>query len=244
MAPKRVENFPDVPTFREQGVEWEMWGWRGLALPNGVPTDRKDTLLAALDRVIKREDYQEFMRNSGFDARHAGPAEFAAELSRLDREFGEILTSDAYRGVRESRYGPMVFPAVIGGLMVFVLGVLFWTRGRTHRETLLEAAVESLDAGAIEHGGGLPTSRRAGITWGIATVFPVLLAVAGVMTFVLVVDWLGFILTGFLLMGAFMKYLGTRLPVAIMSSALCAVVVYQLFSVLMHVSLPRGLLGW
>ena len=247
MSPNRVENFANVPTFHEQGVKWESWGWRGLALPNGVSTEHKQMLLTAIQRVIARDDYQEFMRNSGFDARSAGPKEFAAELSRLDKEFGEILTSDAYRGVRDSRYGPMVFPAVIGALLVSVLAWLFWTRGQAHRETLLETAVESLDEGAIEHHptmpsqGAMPTSAWA---WPPSAALPVALAIAGVILFVLVVDRLGFVLTAFLLMAAFMKYLGTRLSVAVTASALCAMITYQLFHVHMRVSLPWGLLGW
>lgn len=241
MAPKRVENFPDVPTFHEQGVRWEMWGWRGLALPSGVPTDRKEKLLAAIERVIARDDYRQFMRNSGFDARSAGPKEFAAELARLDQEFGDILKSDAYRGVRDSRYGPMVFPAVIGALIVVVLAGLFWTRGQAHRETLIETAVESLENGAPDDHEVIRTQTWA---WRPSVIVPVVLAVAGVIVFVAVVDWLGFVLTAFLLMTMFMKYLGTRLPVALAASALCAVVTYQLFAVQMRVSLPWGLLGW
>jgi tripartite-type tricarboxylate transporter receptor subunit TctC len=257
MSPKRLENFPNVPTFHEQGVKWESWGWRGLALPLGVQAERKQRLLSTIEKVIARDDYQQFMRNSGFDARSAGPNEFASELARLDKEFGEILTSEAYRGVRHSRYGPMVFPATIGGLLVLVLAALFWTKGRPHRETLLQSAVESLDeepnesampnsTGAMPNAmpndwGAMPTSAWACPP---SAVIPVALAIAGVIIFVLVVDWLGFVLTAFLLMAAFMKYLGTRLPVALAASALCAVITYQLFAVQMRVSLPWGLLGW
>jgi tripartite-type tricarboxylate transporter receptor subunit TctC len=243
MAPKRLESFPNVPTFHEQGVKWEMWGWRGLALPNGVPADRKQMLLAAIERVIARDDYQKFMRDQGFNAHSAGPQDFAAELARLDAEFGTILQRDAYRGVRNSRYGPMVFPAVIGGLIVAVLAALFWTRGQAHRETLLETAVESLEGAP----GAMPSRRAPGAPgWACppTAIIPVALAVVGVIVFVAIVDWLGFVLTAFLLMALFMKYLGTRLPVALAASGLCAVLVYQLFAVHMRVSLPRGLLGW
>ncbi|MEX0642511.1 MAG: tripartite tricarboxylate transporter substrate-binding protein [Pirellulales bacterium] len=246
MAPKRVENFPNVRTFHEQGVNWKMWGWRGLALPSGVPTERKEKLLAAIERVIARDDYRQFMRNSGFDARSAGPKEFAAELARLDQGFGDIFKRDAYRGVRDSRYGPMVFPMVIGGLLVFVLVLLFWTRGQTHRETLLESAVEALDEEASEHDPGSPTAAptAAGPASRHGAIVPVVLAVAGVIVLVAVVDWLGFVLTAFLLMTFFMKYLGTRLPVAVAASALYVVVIYQFFAVHMRVSLPWGLFGW
>jgi putative tricarboxylic transport membrane protein len=110
-----------------------------------------------------------------------------------------------------------------------------------HRETLLEAAVESLDVEAVERNGDM--AARTSV-WGRSAIVPVAIAVAGVIAFVAIVDWLGFILTAFLLMAALMKYLGTRLQVAILASGVCAVAVYQLFAIGMRVSLPRGWLGW
>jgi tripartite-type tricarboxylate transporter receptor subunit TctC len=224
MAAKRVAGFADVPTFRDQGVPWEMWGWRGLALPRGVPRQRKEALLAAIERVIAREDYRRFMRNAGFNAESAGPTEFAAELARLDGEFGRLLTSDAYRGVRDARYGPMVFPAAIGGLLVVVLGTILWTR-KARGGAALDAVAPSS-----------PRHRAA--------VVPVVVAIVAVIVFLLLLDWLGFLLTAFLLLAAAMKVLGTRWSVAIVASAAVAVVTYQLFAVAMRVSLPPGMAGW
>jgi tripartite-type tricarboxylate transporter receptor subunit TctC len=216
MAPQRVPMFPDVPTFREQDVDWSMGGWRGLALPNGVAADRKEVLLAALKRVVARGDYREFMRTSGFDARGDGPKEFAIALAKHDEEFKEILTSPAYQSVRRSRYGPMVFPAIIGGGLLAVAGILLVRRNR-----------------AAE---GLMDLRQSLIGIG--------LAMAWVASFVGLMDWLGFVLTAFLLLVLLMKYLGTRLTVAVIVSALVAITTYQLFAIHMRVSLPWGLLGW
>jgi tripartite-type tricarboxylate transporter receptor subunit TctC len=215
MAPARVPTFENVPTFHEQGVDWSMGGWRGLALPNGVAEERRQVLVDALNRVVARDDYQEFMRTSGFDARGDGPKAFAAALERHDREFGEILTSDAYQSVRQSKYGPMVFPAVIGGLLLGVVGLLFVVRNRER------AAAETQ-----------------------SVLLASVLAVAWVAAFVLLMDWIGFMLTAFLLLVVFMRYLGARPLVAVPVSALVAVVTYQLFAVSLRISLPPGLLGW
>jgi putative tricarboxylic transport membrane protein len=215
MATERVPTFEDVPTFREQGADWSMGGWRGLALPNGVAEERKQVLVDALNRLVARDDYREFMQTSGFDVRGDGPKEFAAALARHDREFGEILTSDEYQSVRQSRYGPMVFPAMIGGLLLGVVGLLFVARAREPEAAKTQSVL-------------------------LASV----LAVAWVAAFVLLMDWIGFVLTAFLLLVVFMRYLGARLLVAVPASALVAVVTYQLFAVSLRVSLPSGLLGW
>jgi tripartite-type tricarboxylate transporter receptor subunit TctC len=216
MAPKRVPGYADVPTFREQGIDWSMGGWRGLALPLGVPQERKEILLAALERVIARDEYHKFMTTSGFDARGDGPQEFAAALARHDEEFRQILTSETYKSVRRSRYGPMLFPAVIGGCLLAVGTILCIRRGN-------EAAY--------------PLNFQS-------TIIAVGLAVAWVLVFVAVMDWLGFVLTAFVLLLVLMKYLGARLWTAALISALVSATTYQLFAVHLRVSLPSGLWGW
>jgi tripartite-type tricarboxylate transporter receptor subunit TctC len=216
MAPERVPGYSSVPTFREQGVDWSMGGWRGLALPNGVPEERKEVLLAALKRVIARDEYREFMTTSGFDARGDGPQEFAAALARHDEEFRAILTSETYESVRRSRYGPMVFPAVIGGGLLAVATILCVRRsGET----------------------AYPPDAQG-------TIVGVGLAIAWVLGFVALMEWLGFVLTAFVLLLVLMKYLGARLWTAALISALVSATTYQLFAVHLRVSLPWGLWGW
>jgi tripartite-type tricarboxylate transporter receptor subunit TctC len=216
MAAARVDMFPKVPTFREQGVDWSMGGWRGLALPVGVDPSRREALLAALNRVIARDEYREFMRTSGFDARGDGPEEFSTALAGHDQEFKQILESDAFQSVRNSRYGPMAFPAIIGvGLLAVAVALL------VRRNTAAES----------------PIALRQAL-------FGAGLAVAWVASFVAFMEWLGFVLTAFVLLVLLMKYLGARLWVAIVISALVSVTTYQLFANHLRVSLPWGLLGW
>jgi tripartite-type tricarboxylate transporter receptor subunit TctC len=216
MAQERVPGYAGVPTFREQGVDWSMGGWRGLALPNGVPEERKAVLLAALERVIARDEYRQFMATSGFDARGDGPEQFAAALARHDEEFGAILTSETYESVRRARYGPMVFPAVIGGCLLAVAAVL-----------------------CIRRSGGADNPLDIH-----STIVAVGLAVAWVLGFVALMEWLGFVLTAFALLLVLMKYLGARLWTAALISALVSATTYQLFAVHLRVSLPWGLMGW
>jgi hypothetical protein len=68
--------------------------------------------------------------------------------------------------------------------------------------------------------------------------------VAWVAAFILLADWLGFILTTFVLLALLMKYLGTRIAIAAFIAAFTAVATYQLFAIHLRVSLPWGLLGW
>lgn len=54
-AAERMDMFPDVPTFREQGVDLVMGVSRVLVVPAGVPDDVRDTLTAALDAISSNE---------------------------------------------------------------------------------------------------------------------------------------------------------------------------------------------
>ena len=109
----------------------------------------------------------------------------------------------------------MVFPAVIGGLLLVVAALLLVVRNRE------------------------PTAAEPRSVFVACS-----LAIAWVVAFILLMDWLGFVLTAVLLLVLFMRYLGARLVVAAPAAALVAVVTYQLFAVHLRVSLPPGLLGW
>src|SRR5690606_17093303 len=104
MAAERRDAYPDVPTFREQGSDWVMGGWRGLMLPLNVPQERVEILQAAAERATRREDYLAFMDSSGYDHSAAPPSEFLPLLERQDEQLGALLTSDAFRSVQEARY--------------------------------------------------------------------------------------------------------------------------------------------
>jgi tripartite-type tricarboxylate transporter receptor subunit TctC len=217
MAPERIESYPEVMTFREQGVDWTMGGWRGLALPNGVPDDRARILLDGISRAVEREEYLDFMRSSGFDARSARPKEFAEALARHDDEFKALLQSAAFESVRHSEYGPMDFPMIIGALLLIVAAFAIWYS-------------RVADKSAQQ-----PQERN---------ILPVALAIVWIIAFVGLMNWLGFIITSFVLVAALMKYLGTRTVVAVAASALIVVATYQAFAVHLRVPLPWGLLGW
>ena len=68
MADERVEQYPDVPTLKEQGVDWTMTAWRGVCVPVDTPPEIRAYLVRALERVALGDTFHEFMGNSGFNA--------------------------------------------------------------------------------------------------------------------------------------------------------------------------------
>ena len=58
MSPTRSKFMPNVPTFREQGLN-EVWSTsRGIAAPAGLPPDVEAALIAALEKTIGSAEHK------------------------------------------------------------------------------------------------------------------------------------------------------------------------------------------
>jgi tripartite-type tricarboxylate transporter receptor subunit TctC len=58
MSPTRSKFMPNVPTFREQGIN-EVWSTsRGVAGPAGLPKDVETALIAALEKTISSPEHK------------------------------------------------------------------------------------------------------------------------------------------------------------------------------------------
>ena len=55
MAEERLPNYPDIPTFKEQGVDMVSASARGIAAPKGVPQDIIEILSKAIEKVVKSD---------------------------------------------------------------------------------------------------------------------------------------------------------------------------------------------
>jgi tripartite-type tricarboxylate transporter receptor subunit TctC len=96
MSPERLEEFPEIPTVKELGVEWEAVGWRGLALPKGTSEEVVGALNEACQRIIMSEPYEDFMRKNGFAIQARGPAEFARFLEEQDAQWRPVIEAAGY----------------------------------------------------------------------------------------------------------------------------------------------------
>jgi len=82
-AEKRFELFPDVPTVKEQGVDFVMGQWRGLAAPKGTPPD---VIKKLHDAFKKGMEDPVFIKNA---------KDMVVNLSYLDPEaFGKLMAHD------------------------------------------------------------------------------------------------------------------------------------------------------
>lgn len=77
---KRLAAFPDVPTFTELGVDYDISIWYGLMAPAGTPKAIVDRLAAAVQKIMASPEMGARIRTAGAEPVWSKPQEFQAQL--------------------------------------------------------------------------------------------------------------------------------------------------------------------
>src|SRR6187397_2306124 len=80
----RSKLMPDVPTFREAGLDYPGQGWWGLAAPKGIPQPIVDKVHAAFAAVFNDPKFVAYLEQQSVVSAITSPAEFA-EFLKSDR---------------------------------------------------------------------------------------------------------------------------------------------------------------
>lgn len=64
---QRVPQFPDVPTFRELGIDWIDGAYRGVAVPKSTPEHVRKQVSDMMDAINKDPDLRKKMVDGGFE---------------------------------------------------------------------------------------------------------------------------------------------------------------------------------
>ena len=87
MADKRVEQLPNVPTLKEQGIDvptsWTQW--RGVVGPKGMPDDIKSKIAGAVEKVMATKEMKDFVHNDSLVADVMGPVDFTKFIIEQDK---------------------------------------------------------------------------------------------------------------------------------------------------------------
>ena len=231
MAAERLDDYPQVETFAEQGQDFSLGVWRGLMLPKETPRHITDALVGAVERVVKGETdvggktFPESMQVEGFNSSWRSPDQFRQFLAESDAKFGKLLTDEAMRSVNEDRYNPMAFPGIV---LVFLATCLL---ASIVSRRLRRPHVELDDSSR-------PGEARA------ANITNLVVVVSAIAAFALFGQVIGFVLLAGATLLVMLWWLGVRWWVSLLIAALLGPGVYQVFVHVLRVPLPRGLLGW
>lgn len=82
IGPRRSAALPEVPTLKEQGVDFASVGWFAVATAAGTPTRIVDQAHQALARALDDEEVRQFLRNQGMDPVAMTPTELQDYIQR------------------------------------------------------------------------------------------------------------------------------------------------------------------
>jgi tripartite-type tricarboxylate transporter receptor subunit TctC len=223
MAPQRLNEFPNIPTCRELGVDWEAVGYRGLALPRDAPPNVVKILGEACLEIARSDAFAAFMKKNGFAPEVRGPAEFGEFLRQQDEQWHKVILGSTVgatslhgnAAVKSSDPGPWAVPGAAGA---FVLAVG------------LMRALRSRQGSAPPSAGPDGTAR------------PMAVALVALIIYALVMPRLGFFATTLVFAALATRFLGQSWLSSALSAAILLGSIYLLFVRLFKVPLPAGFL--
>jgi tripartite-type tricarboxylate transporter receptor subunit TctC len=93
MSLERDKIFPDVPTFKEQGLDLQFGTWRGLALPKGVPAAVKAKLLDAYKKAFETQEFKEFAAKAALNLAYQDSTDFAKFLAQNSKDVSDVMVT-------------------------------------------------------------------------------------------------------------------------------------------------------
>jgi tripartite-type tricarboxylate transporter receptor subunit TctC len=91
MAPERLPNFPDVPTFKELGYDISFGTWRGLAVPKNTPDNAKKVLADSFKKGYDTPDFQDFAKKAGLGLAYAPADKFKVFLEDTTKNVETVM---------------------------------------------------------------------------------------------------------------------------------------------------------
>ena len=97
-ATARSEQFPNVPTFLEQGVDLVTGTWLGLVAPAGTPSDLVARISADVARILRDPAFEEkHVKSQGLKSVGSTPAEFAEYLKKNRAYWAEVVRASGVK---------------------------------------------------------------------------------------------------------------------------------------------------
>jgi len=219
--------FDQVPTLKEQGYDWTLYGWRGFAFPQGTPEAAVRRMTEALVKVaqgqtrVAGETFPDFMQFAGFNLTVREGDAFGEFLAAQDEQLGRTIEEGQFSKVAQGAISPMLFPYILFGLLGCSLLGMLW-------KTFSEEEVEPK-----------PLDQQSS-----PNQFYFMLVPGAVAAYAFLAPMAGFLMVTAAILLTLLYCYGTRLWLSAVIALLGAAVLYHTFAHGMRVSLPRGWYGW
>ncbi len=92
MADERLAAFPEIPTLKEQGIDWQIGGWVSLGAPAGISDAIKTQLVEATRTAIADTLYTAPLERAGFNLTYLEGEAFVSFLAEQDEISGKLIS--------------------------------------------------------------------------------------------------------------------------------------------------------
>jgi len=90
-APARVAGLDEVPTLKEQGIDFEFVNWRGFFAPPGIPESRADRYAELFAAMQETDKWEEMRRRNGWQNLYLDREDFVRFLEQQEHDIRELL---------------------------------------------------------------------------------------------------------------------------------------------------------
>jgi putative tricarboxylic transport membrane protein len=90
-APERVATAADVPTYVEQGIDFEFVNWRGFFSPPGLPAATADRYSNILREMLDTPEWETLRSRNGWQNLYLGRQDFGRFLEQQERDIRSLM---------------------------------------------------------------------------------------------------------------------------------------------------------
>lgn len=91
---KRLDKYPDVPTAKEQGFDFQFGMWRGVAVQKGTPKEIVDKLHEIIAKCIQDPEFQSKAKELSLTIEYKNPADFAKLIQDYDKYYENLIKTN------------------------------------------------------------------------------------------------------------------------------------------------------
>ena len=88
---ERMKDFPDIPTAKEQGVDFVLGQWRGVAVPKGTPADRVKVLHDAFKSAMEDPELQKLAKKAGILLEYKNTENFRRYIAEQNEFYKNLI---------------------------------------------------------------------------------------------------------------------------------------------------------
>jgi putative tricarboxylic transport membrane protein len=92
-SPERLPSIPDVPTWKEQGLDFVFPHWRGLIAAPGLTKDQLKYWDTVIGKMVQTETWKKLLKNLDWDSFYQNAADHKAFLAESYKSQDKLLTS-------------------------------------------------------------------------------------------------------------------------------------------------------